>query len=123
MGGKSVWWKIVHADGGPTLAAAPDLVVVAAPAAGAGEATEAGAPGAAPDPTPGLVPVATRDVITPAPGLEESHAPSREEASLALATAGPALDPKNPNLGHVLASPGPIQQSVNPSPAQRAAPR
>lgn len=123
MGGRSVWWRIVHADGDPTLAAAPDLVVVAAPAVGAVEATEAGAPGAAPDPTPGLVPVATRDVIVPAPGLEESPALSQEEASPALATAGPALDPTNPNLVHGLASPDPIQLSVNLSPDQRAVPR
>lgn len=120
-GGKFAWWRIVLADVGLTLAAAPDLAVVGAPAAGE---AGAGAQRVAPDPTRGLVPAAIRDGIIPAPGLRESLAPSQENANHVLALAGLVLDPTdptNPNLVHALANLGLAQPSTSPSLVQRAA--
>lgn len=113
-GGKFAWWRTVLADVGLTLAVAPDLAVVVAPAAG--EAEAAGAQRVAPDPTRGLVPAAIRDGIIPAPGLRESLAPSQENANHVLALADLVLDPTNPNLVHALA---PL--STSPSLVRRAA--
>lgn len=126
-GGKFAWWRTVLADVGLTLAAALDLAVVVAPAAGeagAAEATGAGAQRVAPDPTRGLVPAAIRDGITPAPGLRESLAPSQENANRVLALADLVLDPTdptNPNLVHALANLGLALPSTSPSLVQRAA--
>lgn len=118
-GGKFAWWRTVLADVGLTLAVAPDLAVVVAPAAG--EAEAAGAQRVAPDPTRGLVPAAIRDGIIPAPGLRESLAPSQENANHVLALADLVLDPTNPNLVHALANLGLAPLSTSPSLVQRAA--
>lgn len=120
-GGKFAWWRTVLADVGLTLAVAPDLAVVVAPAAGEAEATGAGAQRVAPDPTRGLVPAAIRDGIIPAPGLRESLAPSQENANHVLALADLVLDPTNPNLVHALANLGLAPPSTSPSLVQRAA--
>lgn len=118
MDERFVWWRIGLASEGPTLEAAPDLAVPAAPAAVDTEAMGAGALAVAPDPAPGLVPIA-RDII-PAPDLEESLALNQEKGSLILVIAGPVLDPTNPSLVHAPANPDPIQPIGNPSPVQRA---
>lgn len=123
-GGKFAWWRTALADVGLTLAVAPDLAVVVAPAAGEAEATGAGAQRVAPDPTQGLVPAAIRDDIIPAPGLRESLAPSQENANHVLALADLVLDPTdptNPNLVHTLANLGLAPPSTSPSLVQRAA--
>lgn len=117
MEGRFDWWRTDIADEGPILAVALDLVAAVVLAAGA---AGAGAQGAALDLIPGLVPIATRDVIIPAPGLDGSLAPSQETASLVPATAGPDLDPANPNLVHALVNPALVQPSGNLSPAPRA---
>lgn len=123
MGGRFVWWKTALVNESPTLAAAPDLVVAAALAAGAAGAQGA-VPGVAPDPTPDLVPIATRDVRIPAPDLEGSLAPSQEKENHILAIAGlfPGLANLNLNLVLALApaSPNPVRPIGNPSLAQRA---
>lgn len=117
MGGRFVWWRTDLADEDLTLGAALDLVVAAAPAAGA---VATGAPGAAPDPTPGLVPVATRDGVILAPDPEGNLDPSPEKANRVLAIADPVLVPENLSLVHAPVNPAHARLTGNPSPAQRA---